>query len=198
MWNGSDLCWLCLVAGRCSPCVGRDVVYEVIFLMHCILSRGTGTELCWVTSHCGHHWKETSEILTKQGAIKNVSEISYIHILLSSVKCRQLRYDPLCTFSLLEWDTTENSSWLRYRSNELLCEVKSPLFGVCGFRTDFTNLLHNSCWLRHEIGCRGWGGGAFGGVTITSWPSKIKRFWSFSDLLLFQKLYLTPLLPKTY
>ena len=41
------------------------------------------------------------------------------------------------------------------------------------------------------------GGGGGGGGIITSWPSKIKRFCSFSDLLLFQKLYLPFLLPKT-
>ena len=69
MWNGSDLCWLCLVAGRCSPCVGRDVVYEVRCLMHCILSRGTGIECCWVPSHCGLYWNEISDTLTKQVAI---------------------------------------------------------------------------------------------------------------------------------
>ena len=57
----------CLVAGRCSPCVGRDVVYEVRCLMHCILSRGIGIECCWVPSHCGLHWNEISDTLTKQG-----------------------------------------------------------------------------------------------------------------------------------
>ena len=29
--------------------------------------------------------------------------------------------------------------FLCYRSSELLCVVKSPLFDVCGFRTDLTN-----------------------------------------------------------
>ena len=45
----------------------------------------------------------------------------------------------------------------------------------------------------------GWGAGVVGGGElgggkriITSWPSKIKRVRSFSDLLLFQKLYLPP------
>ena len=60
----------CLVAGRRSRCVGRDVVYEVRCLMHCILSRGTGIGYCWVPSHCGLHWNEISDTLTKQGAIK--------------------------------------------------------------------------------------------------------------------------------
>ena len=76
----------CLVAGRCSPCVGRDVVYEVICLMHCILSRGTGIEFCSVPSHCGLDWNEISGRLTKQGAIKNkiknVSQISHNNRLL--------------------------------------------------------------------------------------------------------------------
>ena len=43
------------------------------------------------------------------------------------------------------------------------------------------------CW----GGGLGWWGGWGGGKRIiTSWPSKIKRVRSFSDLLLFQKLYL--------
>ena len=83
----------CLVAGRCSPCVGRDVVYEVRCLMHCILSRGTGIGCCWVPSHCGLHWNEISDTLTKQGAIKkflNGSEISQNnrHLLLHEISSR--------------------------------------------------------------------------------------------------------------
>ena len=58
------------MAGRCSPCVGRGVDYEVRCLMPCILSRGTGIECCWVPSRCGLHWNEISGRLTKQVAIK--------------------------------------------------------------------------------------------------------------------------------
>ena len=60
----------CLVAGRRSRCFETDVVYEVRSLMPCILSRGTGIGCCWVPSHCGLHWNDISDTLTKQGAIK--------------------------------------------------------------------------------------------------------------------------------
>ena len=46
--------------------------------------RGTGIELCWVPSHCGLYWNEISDKLAKQGAMKNMSEISYYNLLLSS------------------------------------------------------------------------------------------------------------------
>ena len=71
------------MAGRCSPCVGSGVDYEIRCLMHCILSRGTGIECCWVPSHCGLHWNEISGRLTKQGAIKKkVSQIPHNNRLL--------------------------------------------------------------------------------------------------------------------
>ena len=37
-----------------------------------------------VTSHCGLHWNEISDKLAKQGAVKNMSEISSNNLLLSS------------------------------------------------------------------------------------------------------------------
>ena len=51
-------------------------VYEVKNLIHCIISRGIGVELCWVPSHCGLYWNEISDKLAKQGALKNMSAIS--------------------------------------------------------------------------------------------------------------------------
>ena len=39
------------------------------------MSRGTGTQFCWVTSHCGLYWNETADKLAKQGTMKNMSEI---------------------------------------------------------------------------------------------------------------------------
>jgi len=48
------------------------------------MSRGMGTEFCWVPSHCGLYWNEISDKLAKQGALKNMSELSYNILLLSS------------------------------------------------------------------------------------------------------------------
>ena len=61
-----------------------DILYEVKYLIHCIMYRGIGTEFCWVPSHCGLYWNEVSDKLAKQGAMKNMSETSYSNLLLSS------------------------------------------------------------------------------------------------------------------
>ena len=52
--------------------MGKDIVYEVKYLIHCIMSRGIGIEFCWVPSHCGLYWNEISDKLAKY-----MSEISY-------------------------------------------------------------------------------------------------------------------------
>ena len=49
--------------------------YEVKYLIHCIMYKGIGVEICWVPSHCGLYWNEISDKLAKQGAMKNMSEI---------------------------------------------------------------------------------------------------------------------------
>ena len=46
--------------------------------------KGIGIEFCWVPSHCGLYWNEISDKLAKQGAMKNMSEISFNNLLLSS------------------------------------------------------------------------------------------------------------------
>ena len=46
--------------------------------------RNIGIEFCWVPSHCGLYWNEISDKLAKQGAMKNMSEISSNNLLLSS------------------------------------------------------------------------------------------------------------------
>ena len=54
-----------------------NIVYEIKYLIHCIMSRGIGIEFCWIPSHCGLYWNEISDKLPKQVAMKNMSEISY-------------------------------------------------------------------------------------------------------------------------
>ena len=68
--------------------VRRDIVYEVKYLIHCIISRGKiGIGFCWVPSHCGFYWNEISDKLAKQAAMRNMSEISYNNnLILSSHK----------------------------------------------------------------------------------------------------------------
>ena len=60
-----------------------DIVYEIKYLIHCIMSRGIGIEFCWIPSHCGLYWNEISDKLPKQVAMKNMSEISYNNLQLS-------------------------------------------------------------------------------------------------------------------
>ena len=48
----------------------RDIVYEVKYLIRCIMSRGIGIAFCLVPSHCGLYWNEISDKLAKQGEMK--------------------------------------------------------------------------------------------------------------------------------
>ena len=67
--------WNCKMRG--------DIFYEVKYLIHCIMYKGIGTEFCWVPSHCGLYWNEIDK-LAKQGAMKNMSEISSNNLQISS------------------------------------------------------------------------------------------------------------------
>ena len=49
------------------------------YLIHCIMSRGTGIGFCWIPSHCGN-----------KGEMKKMSEISYSNLLLSSHEINSL------------------------------------------------------------------------------------------------------------
>ena len=45
--------WDCKMTG--------NILYEVKYLIHCIMYRGIGIEFCWVLSHCGLYWNEVSD-----------------------------------------------------------------------------------------------------------------------------------------
>ena len=53
----------------------------------------TGTEFCWVLSHCGLYWNEISDKLAKQDAMKSVSVILSNNLILSS-------YETACIFEI--------------------------------------------------------------------------------------------------
>ena len=74
--------WNCKMRG--------DIFYEVKYLIHCIMYKGIGIEFCWVPSHCGLYWNETSDKLAKQGTMKNMSEVSSNNLLLSSHEINSL------------------------------------------------------------------------------------------------------------
>ena len=52
--------------------------------------KGIGIDFCWVPSHCGLFGNEISDRLAKQGAMKNMSEISSNNLLLSSYEINSL------------------------------------------------------------------------------------------------------------
>ena len=47
------------------------------------MSRGMWIQLCWVPLQCGLYWNEISAKSAKQGAMKNISKVSYNNLLLS-------------------------------------------------------------------------------------------------------------------
>ena len=61
----------------------RDIINEIKYLIRCIISKVVGIEFCWVPSHCGLYWNEILDKSAKQGATKNMSEISYNNLELS-------------------------------------------------------------------------------------------------------------------
>ena len=48
----------------------RDIVYEVKYLIHCIMYKGIGIEFYWVPSHCGLYWNEISDKLEFNSLLK--------------------------------------------------------------------------------------------------------------------------------
>ena len=74
--------WNCKMKG--------DIVYEVKYLIYCIMYKGIGIEFCWVPSLSGLYWNEISDKLAKQGAMKNMSAISSDNLLLSSHEVNSL------------------------------------------------------------------------------------------------------------
>ena len=67
-----------------------DIFYEVKYLIHCIMYKGIGIEFCWIPFRCGLYWTEISDKSAKQGAMKNMSEISSSNLLLSSHEINSL------------------------------------------------------------------------------------------------------------
>ena len=90
----------------------RDIFYEVKYLMHSIMSRSIGIEFCRVPSHFGLYCNEMSGKLAKQRAVRNMSEISYNNLLLSSHETASV-LEKMC---IKNWKTAKSavSSRLRY------------------------------------------------------------------------------------
>ena len=53
--------------------VRKDIVYEVKYLIHYIMSRGIGIEFCWVPSYWGIYWNEIWGKLAEHGTVTLVS-----------------------------------------------------------------------------------------------------------------------------
>ena len=48
--------------------VRRDLVNEIKYLVHCIISKNILVNFCWIPSHCGLYWNEVCDRLAKEGA----------------------------------------------------------------------------------------------------------------------------------
>ena len=59
------------------------------------MSKGIGIEFYWVPSHCGLYWNEISDKLAKQGAMKNMFDISSNNLLQSSHEINSLLHIKL-------------------------------------------------------------------------------------------------------
>ena len=62
----------------------NDIIFEIKFLIHCIISRGIGLDFCWVPSHCGLFWNERVDFLARRGALGNNNETVHSNLSLSS------------------------------------------------------------------------------------------------------------------
>jgi len=69
-----------------------DFLFEIRYLIHCIVSKGIVVDFCWVPSHCGINWNNVADILAKKEAKQSSDSMKTNNIDLS---CHEL-------FSLLE------------------------------------------------------------------------------------------------
>jgi ribonuclease HI len=64
--------------------VGKNLIFEIKFLIHKLISRGTCINFCWVPSHCGILWNEVVDGLAKQGALQvNINPLNHSLVLSS-------------------------------------------------------------------------------------------------------------------
>ena len=70
----------CIKNAKQSCCVHEDETGTGKF----VVQLWTWVAFCWVPFHCGLRWNEISDELAEEGAVKNLCEILYSNLLLSS------------------------------------------------------------------------------------------------------------------
>ena len=50
----------------------RDLIYEIKYLIHCVINKGIRLDFVWVPSHVGIFWNEMCDLTAKQGALNSV------------------------------------------------------------------------------------------------------------------------------
>ena len=59
-----------------------DIVFEIKYMIHCLLAKGTIVDFRWVPSHCGLAGNERADRIAKDGAFRHT--LSHIDISLST------------------------------------------------------------------------------------------------------------------
>ena len=77
--------------------VRNDIIFEIKFLIHCIMSKGIGVHFCWIPSHCGLHWNELTDHLAKRGASEYNTEILNSNLRLSSYEVNSIISNSVCS-----------------------------------------------------------------------------------------------------
>ena len=75
----------------------RNIVYEVKYSIH-LNTRCIGIEFCRVPFQFGFCWNEISDKSAKQGAMKNMSELSHNNLLLSPHEIASIIGNPFFFF----------------------------------------------------------------------------------------------------
>ena len=50
--------------------VRKDLIFDIKFMIHSVMAKGTFVEFCWIPSHCGIYGNEIADKLAKEGALR--------------------------------------------------------------------------------------------------------------------------------
>ena len=121
----------------------KDLLFDIRYMIHCLLFRGIKVSFCWVPSHLGFYWNEVCDKLAKQGS-KNYNNNSmnlYLtkHEYLSLVdKCFSAE---ICQGDLLSFSRHINSLIYKLRLNSWNTKFSKDVTCVCGDNISVNHIL---------------------------------------------------------
>ena len=62
-----------------------DIIFEIKYLIHCLIMKGSCVDFCWVPSHCGILHNELADRAAKKGALNTPNST------LISIACHGLK-----------------------------------------------------------------------------------------------------------